>query len=797
MLSLLLMASLAVQEPVRVNARLTQNDIAAGETTILRVEVETDGPRAQIGRFRQLPPGVELVSTRDFDQRQFSIPGGTRRFITREFILRPRAAGQYRLPQLDVVVDGQAYSTPSLLLTVTSAAGGARGEESGPPGQVVLRAWLSEDTAYVGQQVTMNAEAMFSQTARLRLRRSPEYEPPSPSGFWVQELPAGRGTGTRMVDGEIYEVQGFRRAFFPLSPGEYEIPPARLEYEMRRGILYAPETFVLESDPMRLVVLAPPGEGRPEGFTGAVGIYAVRGWLEPSRVPAGEAAVLTVEVTGRGNIRAVPPPELPPLDQAEVFPPSEEAESEVVDGHVRGTKRFTWVLIPQRSGELEIPEIRYPYFDPQARQYQVTSVSPLTLDVGPGGATVAEAPTGTLRYLKTTPAPSRLEWVRTPWFAAAQGVPLLALLLAVAVRRRRAAGVSRRELRRRRRAGIRELEERVTAADPAFFADLEGFVRRWLADRLGIDPRHASQRTALTAAGAGEGTAGAVVTLIERLAAARYAPEPPPPSARRELVRGAESLLERVDREAPPPGTGEKGRGRAALFVLAAVLLGSAAGPSPVQADQLEGHFPAGLEAFDQERYAAAADAFQRHVRSSPDDAAGWYNLGTALYRDGQRGPAIWAWLHVPPLDPRDDDTRHNLRVAGATPELVSRVAPTVPLRAAELALLGSLAWFVAGGAGAWWIARRRRLAGVVAMLGLAAAVALGAAWLDSTRDRETLIVLNASTLRAGPTLRGEALGELEAGSGLVPVSEYNEWLRVRTLEGREGWIENRSVGAL
>ncbi|HSH46844.1 MAG TPA: BatD family protein, partial [Longimicrobiales bacterium] len=128
MLAFLLLASLAVQDPVRVNTRLTQDPVAAGETTILRVEVETGGERARIARFTRLPPGVELVSTRDFDQRQFSLPGGTRRFVTREFVLRALSAGRYRIPALDVEVDGRAFSTESVILTVTSAASQGTGE---------------------------------------------------------------------------------------------------------------------------------------------------------------------------------------------------------------------------------------------------------------------------------------------------------------------------------------------------------------------------------------------------------------------------------------------------------------------------------------------------------------------------------------------------------------------------------------------------------------------------------------------------------------------------------------------
>ncbi|MFP4623482.1 MAG: BatD family protein, partial [Gemmatimonadota bacterium] len=490
---LLLVAALIGQDPVRVQATLADEEIQAGETTVLRVDVATDGERAQIDRFRSLPPGLEVQGTRDFDQRQFSLPGGTRRFISREYVLRALAPGRYRIPALEVVVGGDAYSTTSLLLTVTAAPARAGGEIGGAESEgVVLRAWLDADTVFVGEQVTMEAEAMFSQDARLRLRRAPEYEPPSPSGFWVHDLPASRRPVTRMVEDNVYEVQRFRRAFFPLSPGDFEIPSARLEYEMRQGLLHAPETRELRSDPLPLVVVPVPGPP-PPGFTGAVGRYMARGWLEPAEVPTGEAAVLTVEVEGEGNVKALPPPVLPELPDIDVFPPSEEADVATRPTGLGGTKRFSWVLIPRRAGEHEIPAIRYAYFDPDRGGFETVAVGPMALEVtGAAGATSADRPDEpTIRYLATSPEPGDpLAWVRSRWFAAAQLVPLLFLLGALGwTARARRGQPSLRELRRRRRTGLQELEGRAATADPELFADAESFARRWLGDRLAIGPR--------------------------------------------------------------------------------------------------------------------------------------------------------------------------------------------------------------------------------------------------------------------------------------------------------------------
>lgn len=207
--------------------------------------------------------------------------------------------------------------------------------------------------------------------------------------------------------------------------------------------------------------------------------------------------------------------------------------------------------------------------------------------------------------------------------------------------------------------------------------------------------------------------------------------------------------------------------------------------------------FVRGLVLFENGDYGAAANVFDRYTRRAAGDPAGWYNLGTSYHRAGHLGWGVWAWLRALRLDPRDVDARHNLRVAGARPELIQRATPPVPLSPSELLLLAGVLWLVAGGAGAAWVLRRRRAAGIGALASLAVALLLAGAWWGSTRGGETLIVRDGATLRAGPALRAEPVTTLEPGSGLVPVDRYGDWVRARTLRGEEGWIERNRTGSL
>src|SRR5690606_2900661 len=149
------------------------------------------------------------------------------------------------------------------------------------------------------------------------------------------------------------------------------------------GFLFAPESHELATDSLRLVVLPLPEAGQPASFTGAVGRYSIKARIEPAEVPAGEAAALVVDVAGEGNIKGLPPPSLPELEGVRVFPPTEETEVQQDDARVRGVKRFTWVLIPEKPGRLQLPPVEYGYFDPEIRAYDVARSSLPALAVRP------------------------------------------------------------------------------------------------------------------------------------------------------------------------------------------------------------------------------------------------------------------------------------------------------------------------------------------------------------------------------------------------------------------------------
>ncbi len=302
-------------------------------------------------------------------------------------------------------------------------------------------------------------------------------------------------------------------------------------------------------------------------------------------------------------------------------------------------------------------------------------------------------------------------------------------------------------------------------------------------------------RLLLEDAGIATGLASALAGLLARIERARFEPVPPGPDARRAYLAEAVRLLDAVEAAADGRRAGASaGRTTAPLLLLALLAL---AAPAAAQSPQKD-TFEEAVEAYGAGDFAAAAQGFRTFLETSPEDANAWYNLGSAHFRAGERGRAIWAWLRAGRLRPRDADVMHNLRLAQAGQELLQRALPPIPLSGDESLLAACVLWLAGSTALGWALLRRARAPGVAGAVLVSLALAVVAAWaLPRLREPIAVILDRPTPLLAAPVLRAEPLRELEAGSGVRILEERGDWLRVATFDGGQGWLEAERAGRL
>lgn len=794
----------APQGEVEIEADLNRQVAQVGETVLLTVTIRAPGVYSPEIQDPDLP-GFEVLSVSDRSIFRFTTTLGAIREFTREYTLRAREVGRITIPRIVVSVDGTLHETDALHIAVDAGELGERVPSDlapRPEEEVAVRLWVEPDTAYVGQQVTLTVAAFFDPLVRNRLQRQPEYRPPEVQGFWATDLPGTQRPERRVVDRREYFVQVYRRALFSLSAGTLRIPPAAVIYEIRRGLIYAPETFQVESAPAEVVVRTLPTESVPDDFAGAVGRYEAEIWFDRSDLRAGEAVNLVLEVEGTGNLNALGRPALPDIPGVRVYEGGEDAEVQLRGAEFAGHKRFAWVLVPERPGEYVLPGLRFPYFDPETGAYHVarTEAVSLLVESAPASAMAGGAPRGTaIRYIKDEPggqAPTPHRW---PLFWAVQAIPVIALLVALAGGRLRGRGTRRAAAKPAGRGrALRDLRQLAESGDPAFFSHLRASVLAWLAGRLHVAELAsgglARVQHTLEDAGVPPDVALEVIELLETCARARYAPEPGGAATSRELLQRAERLLAQVDREAVSERrlrTTPGGWGAIAVLVLIAASPASAAQGQP--AEVAERWFADGVGAYSRGDHARAAELFDRVLSVRPRDANALYNLGNAHYERGERGKAVAYWIRALRVRPRDRDARYNLRVAVGDDPVVGSALPPLPLSKGELAMLFAVLWFSGFVA---LLARVRWRRGYLTALGGGALVLslLSAVLILFPRADYAVIAGADSVLRAGPVRQSEVVAAPPPGTGYMVREVRDDWVQITRGSDGEGWIERDRI---
>ena len=176
------------------------------------------------------------------------------------------------------------------------------------------------------------------------------------------------------------------------------------------------------------------------------------------------------------------------------------------------------------------------------------------------------------------------------------------------------------------------------------------------------------------------------------------------------------------------------------------------------------------------------------------------FNQANAAQRADRLGPAILGYERARLLSPNESWIEQNLRIAR---EKAGVNAPAIPvwqlpahwLGFEEWALLGSFAFFT--GCGLFFAIRhvpRRAIPWISASCGAAAllaATAIGLRWNELDRA----VIQNAQAkAHIAPAADAQSTFELKAGETVTAQREYGDFVLVRTLDQRSGWVSKSDV---
>jgi tetratricopeptide (TPR) repeat protein len=689
-----------------------------------------------------------------------------------------------------------------------------------PRGGVDFHALVTPESVYVGQQATYELGVFIDQETRTRLRRNPEFIPPESRAMLAYDLPDPGGTISVTRDGRSYEVHVFRRALFPLTPGRYQIPTARLAYTLpqSQSFFSREESFSLRSEEVTLVAIDPPMAGRPPDWSGAVGVWRVSARVDTTRDRAGDPFVLTLRVEGQGNVTLLPRPPLT-IPWAMVVPANERVTLDSTPTILRGSKEFDWLVTPRTGGAQRIPPIRFAFFNPFSRRFEVSESAPFTVQVAPGDVVavdsaappppVAEAPLVLRASLgDETPAPlGDLPVVR--WFVLLLPLPAVIVWLVRRPRRVREPVTAAERLRAMAKAGAGGAARGATgaatgAASGAALRDASpADVRHVLLDairqRTGLDAASLTQPGAwahsLMLEGVTEELAAAFEAFLDTLDAAAFGGASGGGAA---LAARALEFVARIDREARR-GAARESHARVlfpvGVFIIA--LMGMTATAIARDIERAREPFARAAVAYAGADYVRAARLFEDAAREAPRAAAAWANAGTAAWAAGDTASAVVGWQRALRLDPIAIDLRDRLARVQAPQDVGAARVPSIPARVPSA--LALLLWTAGWLAVAWRAWKRRPVARLcLATVVLAGGVGIYARRFENALDgRALMVVADPGALRALPALGAEGEAVPMVGEVARVVQRKGVWTEIALDGGRNGWIASERLAAL
>ena len=499
------------------------------------------------------------------------------------YVLYAKQTGTFTIGPFQLEMDGERYETKPITVEIVQSASRSQAGQADDPLFVLARA--DHEQAYVGQQVTVSYDLFY----RVQLRNVSFNKLPTFVGFWTEDLFVAQQLASHqeMRGGVSYNVAPLRRvALFPTGAGTHAVGTLAVSCDIpqqRRGgaldDFFAGDPFfgrsrsvLRQSEELQIEVLPLPEQGRPAEFTGAVGRFQLSVEAQPTRVAVGDPVTLRVLVEGEGNMAAVQPLQVDTAAGVKLYDPKVEEEERITNGVYGGRRLFEYILIPEQGGTLNIPPLRFAYFDPHQGHYEVLKSAPITI-YSEGSAEEEgvsyglsrrdiEAVGEDIRYIKpdveALGAASML--YNNYWFWTLQGaLPLAFLTLLVWQRHQRRLQGDVAYARQRRAKG--EAGRRLARADALiedgteaeFYGEVRAAVLEFVADRLNLAAAGLTIEVcaeALTVRQVEAETIAALRDLLTRCDFARFAPVGGPPTdreaARRlvgEVIAGLEKWI--------------------------------------------------------------------------------------------------------------------------------------------------------------------------------------------------------------------------------------------------------------
>ncbi len=407
--TLWMIASIQICLGGEIEATLDRDSVLAGQGAqlTLRISGSPDG-RPQFPEIENF-----IVEPKGQNQEFRIINGVTSRAVTYRYAVGSQIPGDYVVPSISMKVDGQEVSTKPLELKVLPKdaarppAGGAsqqpQEEETDPIEEAERFGFLTVELlkgerkhVFVGEIAPVKIEAWIPAEGQAQVRSGIQ---PEGQAFTLHNVSDRPSQTTKVRDGRRYIVVTWYGGISATKAGRNPVSlsleatvsvrdtsAARRKRPRMGGAFDDPffddifdrmrvpmiqKNVTLASKDEEIEVRLLPEEGKPDGFAGAVGNFAMAGSTIPEDWRTGEPQSVEASVTGTGNFALLSEPRLTPAEGWKVY----AGKSDFTPGDVAsfsGKKDFRFSAVPAKGGSRELA-LELSYFDPDEGAYKTVS----------------------------------------------------------------------------------------------------------------------------------------------------------------------------------------------------------------------------------------------------------------------------------------------------------------------------------------------------------------------------------------------------------------------------------------
>jgi hypothetical protein len=376
-------------------------------------------------KMPQSYPGFQIVGGPNQSSNYSWVNGKTTSSISYTYYLQAIKEGPFNIPVASVTVGGETLITKSFKVTIQKGQQKAANQQqhnsnrnrqqqqqqSTPTDNgdwkkqiaenLYVKMYTDKQNPFVGEQVTLYLKLYQRvQTFQTQVTEMPEFK-----GFWVNDFKLQAGEWKKEeVDGVWFNTMMINKyALFPQRAGDFNLSPIKLAtlvqlktqsksnsiWEQFFGS-YENKEYPFQSNGVKIKVKALPIENVPETFTGAVGKFKFSASIDSLNTETGKAITLKTKITGTGNIMMIDAPNVILPEAFEIYDPQEKEYISKKSTYINGSKKYDYLMIPNKPGVFNIDSIPFSYFDLKSKKYNTIYSDGFKINVKPSADYVEE-----------------------------------------------------------------------------------------------------------------------------------------------------------------------------------------------------------------------------------------------------------------------------------------------------------------------------------------------------------------------------------------------------------------------